>query len=238
MEKLKTIPSYRQVYESLRDSIEKGVYILGSLLPSENELCITHSVTRPTVRKALDLLTNEGYIKRQQGKGSIVKGKPKGIGILSLTGTTSAIGRDKLKTLMIVKPEIRKWTDGFGFELTEKEKEVGCIYFERLRLIDNKPVFFDITMLPNINLPRFTSRNFENKSLFDILRKNYQLEVKGGEQKLWAITATEILQRHFNVQPGNPILQLNRKLETNRVGFYIYSQVFCNTEYDGLYGSF
>jgi len=93
-------------------------------------------------------------------------------------------------------------------------------------------------MIANINLPRFTSRNFENKSLFDVLRKQYQIEVKGGEQKLLAITADERLQKYFQVKPGHPVLQLNRKIETSRTGIFIYSQIFCNTEDYVLYGTF
>jgi DNA-binding GntR family transcriptional regulator len=232
------IPQHRKVYEILRKHITDGVYAGGDLLPSENDLCTVHKVTRPTIRKALDRLANEGYIVRHQGKGSIVKGVPKGIGILSLTGTTSAIGKDLLKTHIIVKPEVRNWDEAFTFPLTRREIESGCIYFERLRLVNNKPVFFDITMIPNINLPRFTSRNFENKSLFDILRKNYQIEVKGGEQKLMAIRADDHLQHYFEVEPAHPVLQLNRKIETSRPGFFIYSKVFCNTDEYALYGTF
>jgi len=233
-----SIPQHRKVYEILRKHITDGVFTGGDLLPSENELCTVHKVTRSTIRKALERLANEGYIVRHQGKGSIVKGVPQGIGILSLTGTTSAIGRDNLRTHIIVKPEVRNWEEAFTFPLTQREKESGCIYFERLRLVNNKPVFFDTTMIPNINLPRFTARNFENKSLFDILRKNYQIEVKGGEQKLLAIKADERLQQFFQVPAGHPVLQLNRKIETNRPNFYIYSMVFCNTDEYTLYGTF
>lgn len=232
------LPQYRKVYETLRKHIINGVYEEGTLLPSENELCIVHSITRPTVRKALDALLNEGYILKHQGKGSIVIGKPKGIGILSLTGTTSAIGKDNLETRIIVKPEIRAWEKALSFDLTEEEKELGCIYMERLRIVNDKPVFYDITMLPNVNLPRFTSRNFENKSLFDILRKNYQIQVKGGEQKLKAISAGPMMQKYFNVKTGHPILQIDRKIETNRLNFQFYSQVICNTTEYTLFGTF
>ena len=232
------IPQHRKVYEILRKHITDGVFAEGDLLPSENELCTVHKVTRPTIRKALDKLANEGYIVRHQGKGSIVKGSPKGVGILSFTGTTSAIGADNLLTRIIIKPEIRNWKEAFTFPLSQTEMESGCIYMERLRLVNYNPVFFDITMIPNINLPRFTSRNFENKSLFDILRKHYQIEVKGGEQKLLAITADELIQKHFDVKPGHPVLQLKRKIETSRTGLYIYSQVFCNTDEYVLYGTF
>lgn len=235
---MKEAPHYKQLYEKLRKLIEEGIYKQGDLLPSENELCAVHHLTRPTVRNALDMLVNEGFIVRHQGKGSIVKGKPKGIGILSLSGTTSAIGQDHLTTRIIVKPHIRPWEQAFGYEINEKEKHVGCIYMERLRLINNAPVFYDITMIPNLNLPRFTSRNFENRSLFEILRKHYQLQVTGGEQKILAIRADERIQLHFRVNKNHPILRLDRKLETNRIGFAFFSQIYCNTEDYSLIGRF
>ncbi|MDD4921178.1 MAG: GntR family transcriptional regulator [Bacteroidales bacterium] len=231
------IPQYRKVYEALRGQIESGVYIPGDLLPSENELSNFYKVARPTVRNALERLVSDGFIQKQQGKGSIVTGKPKGVGILSLKGTTSAIGED-LITQIIVKPEIRPWKEAFGFQISEAEQDAGCIYFERLRLINNRPVFFDITMLPNINFPRFTMRNLENASLFNVLRSNYQIEVKGGEQRIFAIKADKRLIDYFDVKPGHPVLQLDRKIETNRVGLHIYSQVFCNTQEYALFGTF
>ncbi|MBN1131461.1 MAG: GntR family transcriptional regulator [Bacteroidales bacterium] len=235
---MKKAPQYRQLYEQLRKLVEDGIYKNGELLPSENELCAVHHLTRPTVRKALDMLVNDGFIMRQQGKGSIVRGTPKGIGILSLSGTTSAIGDENLTTHIIVKPHIRKWDRAFGFDISGEEKSVGYIHMERLRLINNVPVFYDITMIPNMNLPRFTSRNFENRSLFEILRKHYQLQVTGGEQKILAIKADQKIRRHFRVSENHPILRLDRKLETNRVGFCFYSQVYCNTENYSLTGRF
>jgi DNA-binding GntR family transcriptional regulator len=232
------LPHHSKVYEILRQHIHDGVYLEGDLLPSENELCVLHKVTRPTIRKALDRLSNEGFIVRHQGKGSIVKGAPKGVGILAMKGTTSAVGKENLLTHIVVKPEIRNWNEAFSFSLSKVELESGCIYMERLRLVNNKPVFFDITMIPNINLPRLIGRNMENKSLFDVLRKNYRLEVKGGEQRILAITADEKLQHYFGVPAGHPVVQLNRKIETNRIGFYLYSQVFCNTDEYVLSGNF
>ena len=95
-------PRYRILYEKLRKHILEGIYKEGDLLPSENELCRINNVTRPTVRQALNLLSSEGFIKKHQGLGSIVQNKPKGIGILSISGTTSAIGKEHLKTKTII----------------------------------------------------------------------------------------------------------------------------------------
>ena len=96
--------------------------------------------------------------------------------------------------------------------------------------MNGEPVFFDITMLPDINLPRFAEYDLENRSLFDSLRTRYQIVVTGGTQQLSRSAPTSGCREYLNVRAGHPILQLNRKIETNRPGFHIYSQVFCATQ--------
>lgn len=232
------VPHYQKVYETLRKHIESGVYNEGDILPSENELCLVHQITRPTVRKSLDMLSNEGYIKKRQGLGSVVQKKPKGIGILSISGTTSAVGQENLKTRIVVKPMVKPWPEEFPFTLSETEKESGCIYFERIRLVNNVPIFYDISYLPNINLPRFMSRKLENHSLFNTLRQHYQIKVRGGDQRIKALLADEKIQQYLQVDQNTPILHLQRRLETNRIDFNIYSFLYCDTREHELFGSF
>jgi len=184
------------------------------------------------------MLSNEGFIKKRQGLGSVVQDKPKGIGILSIGGTTSAVGQENLITRVTVKPKVIRWPEEFPFSLSDTEEESGCIYFERLRLVNNEPVFYDITYLPNINLPRFTSRNMDNHSLFSLLRENYQIKVTGGEQGIKAIHATKEILQHLKVDNTTPILHLQRKIETNRIDFNIYSFLYCDTRKHELVGSF
>lgn len=231
-------PRYMEVYKALRAQILNGTFPEGSLLPSENELCQLHGLTRPTIRHALDALVNDGLIQKRKGKGSIVHAIPTGIGILSISGTTSALGHSHLKTRIIVKPMLREWPEPFMFALSDQERKAPCIYMERLREVDNLPVFFDINFLPATPLPRFTSRNMENRSLFDILSRHYGLEIKGGEQRIRALSADARMASLFGTSQGSPILHLERKLFTNRPGILIYSSIYCDTRNHGLYGTF
>jgi len=235
---MENMPQYRKLYELLRKNILKGIYEEGSLLPSENELCAVHGMTRPTVRHALDSLVKDGLIIKKQGKGSIVRKPPQNIGILSIAGTASAVGVRYLRTEILQKPEIRPWPEEFPFELSETEKEAGCIYMERLRYVDGQPVFYDINHLPNLNLPRLTSRSFENKSLFEMLREHYQVEILGGEQKLKAIIPDRKIKRLLNLRNRTPVLYIERKLVTNKEAFNIYSTIYFNSEKHAIYGSF
>jgi DNA-binding GntR family transcriptional regulator len=235
---LKTIPQYRKLYEILRKHILEGVYREGDLLPSENELCRLYGMTRPTVRQSLGALANDGYIKKHQGKGSVVHSLPREIGILSVSGTTSAVGDRNLKTRIIVKPFIKPWGNNFMFNLSDLERESGCIYMERLRLLDGIPIFYDVSFIANINLPRITSRQFEDQSLFQVLRDKYQVEIKGGEQRIKAITASSKIGRFLKIKKGEPVLHLERRLETNISGLFLYSSIYCNTEKYSIYGTF
>jgi DNA-binding GntR family transcriptional regulator len=234
----KNLPRYRQLYEILRKHISAGVYKEGDLLPSENELCQIYGMTRPTVRQSLSTLAGDGYIRKHQGKGSIVHNISREIGILSVSGTTSAVGDRNLKTMIIVKPMLMKWPSDFIFPLTDLEKESGCIYMERLRFLDDVPIFYDISFLANINLPRITARQFENRSLFKVLRDHYRIEIKGGEQRIKAIKADLKISEYLRIKKAQPVLHLERKMETNNPDLFLYSSIFCNTDRYSIFGRF
>lgn len=233
-----SIPQHRRLYEILRRHITEGVYAEGDLLPSENELCRLYGMTRPTVRQSLAGLANDGYIRKHQGKGSIVQLFPRDIGILSVSGTTSAVGNRNLKTRIIVKPVLKPWPGNFMFTLTGLERESGCIYMERLRLLDDAPIFYDISYIANINLPRITARQFENRSLFEVLRVHYQVEIRGGEQRIRAISPSARIRKFLKLEAGQPVLHLERRMVTNIEGLYLYSSIFCNTGKYSVFGRF
>ncbi|NJK96430.1 MAG: GntR family transcriptional regulator, partial [Bacteroidales bacterium] len=119
------IPHYRRLYETLRKQIVDGTFKEGDLLPSENDLCAQYNLTRPTVRHALDTLLNAGMIRKHKGKGSIVNSLPIGIGILSISGTTSALGMHNLETKILSKPKIISWPESFIFPLSDEYKKSG-----------------------------------------------------------------------------------------------------------------
>ncbi len=65
-------PRYHQLANLLRRDIEAGHYAIGSLLPTEHELCETHTISRHTARAALQLLEEDGLIERRRGAGTRV----------------------------------------------------------------------------------------------------------------------------------------------------------------------
>ena len=63
---------YIQIYESLHQLISDDASEEERYLPSERELSNQYGVDRLTVRKALHLLLEEGLIRKQPGKGTVI----------------------------------------------------------------------------------------------------------------------------------------------------------------------
>lgn len=70
------LPLYRQLYESLRDSFARGIFLKGDRLPATRELAQELNLNRATVSAAYALLESEGLIRGHVGRGSFVIGAP------------------------------------------------------------------------------------------------------------------------------------------------------------------
>ncbi|GAA0314052.1 trehalose operon repressor [Oceanobacillus sp. FSL W7-1293] len=63
---------YVLIYQEMVQKIEKETFKANEFLPSENELAEQYQTSRETIRKALNLLAQNGYIQKIRGKGSTV----------------------------------------------------------------------------------------------------------------------------------------------------------------------
>ncbi|WP_439550180.1 GntR family transcriptional regulator [Falsiroseomonas sp.] len=66
------LPLYARIEAQLREAIAGGEYAVGTLLPTEAELCETLRVSRHTIREALRRLVESGLVERRQGAGTMV----------------------------------------------------------------------------------------------------------------------------------------------------------------------
>lgn len=61
---------YQHIYQILKEQIVEEKYLVGDFLPSENDFKEYYQVSRDTIRKALKLLQEEGFIETVQGMGA------------------------------------------------------------------------------------------------------------------------------------------------------------------------
>src|SRR5437763_1651822 len=72
IDKESKVPLHYQIYEDIREKIESKQLPAGDMLLSESELQNLYGVSRITVRRAIQDLENEGFVKKSQGKGTII----------------------------------------------------------------------------------------------------------------------------------------------------------------------
>lgn len=97
-------PVYLAIYSHLRDQIIDGTLSPGQILPSENELCRTFSTTRETVRRGLQLLTQEGLIYSRPKRGYFVS-EPKNNDISLTLGPKITESVSIFKDIRLIHPD-------------------------------------------------------------------------------------------------------------------------------------
>ncbi len=58
-----------RIYNDLEKKVQANKWEIGELLPSENELSVIYKTSRETIRKALNLLSQNGFVQKSKEKG-------------------------------------------------------------------------------------------------------------------------------------------------------------------------
>ena len=228
---------YQRIHASLKGQLAEGVYAVGSLLPSENELAKQFNTTRMTVRQALTELVREGYIDRRHGKGSIVRSERQALGLLSFQGFSDAVGNQhNVRTEFLTDPAIRPWPDNFFYALTDTEKNLNCLTMNRIRYADNNPVMLEYTWLPNCGLDALLAQDLLDGSLFRTLSSRYNFDIRQMDQRLRAVGATTEQAIYFACPRNTPLLFMERRYQTNQANLHVYSQLYCFTNHYAVSG--
>jgi len=156
------------IREKILQAILEGYYKWGEKLPSENQLAEEFLVPRMTVRKALLMLEDMGYVYSHQGKGRYLREKQARIP-LNLTGEesfTEKLTREgyNLKTNTLSYKEIL-WNEKIARQI-QASREDTIYRIERLRLLDGKPVAIHTSYLKESLFPDISIAGDSISSLY------------------------------------------------------------------------
>ena len=219
---------YHEIQDYIKKRIQTGKYPIASYLPSENEICNQFGTTRTTVRKALDELLKEGFIVKEHGKGSKVLERGKSLGLLTVKGFSSSTDYE-VQTIVTVAPKITSWHTNRAFDLTKEEEDSACVYFQRVRRINKKPVVLENNWYALNALEHIESDRFIAGSFFKTLSQEYFIEIMGADQELRSIPANAKVAEKLEIREGDPILHISVRFRTSKPGLNLYGDLYCNT---------
>ncbi|MCD0494145.1 trehalose operon repressor [Chromobacterium violaceum] len=136
---------YHQIYSDIVADIDNRRYAQGERIPSESELMQSYDASRGTVRKAVDMLQERGYVQKIHGKGMFVL-KPGNIefqlsGIVSFQEMNERMGR---KVVSRVAELTQLPADAALAQATGLAEGTAMVKIKRVRNIDGENVILDI----------------------------------------------------------------------------------------------
>lgn len=141
------VGKYEPIYKTLKEEIENGTYASGDFLPSEKQCTERFQCTRNTVRRAIAMLTAEGYLLPQHGRGvQIIYRQNDGKSLFSIGGIESfseASQRNGITcTTRLITFETVRSDEKLSLK-TGFDEGAELYHIERLRLYGKKAIIFD-----------------------------------------------------------------------------------------------
>jgi GntR family transcriptional regulator len=198
-------PIYIQLAQSLRQQIVEGRFIAGEALPSERDLCALMGASRVTVRKAIELLIDEGLLSRRQGSGTFVTPRIQAPGSFLTSFTEDAAARGETTDTI--------WMERAAGEANEEEARLlelasgaPVIRLSRVRMADGEPLAVEHAVVPAEMLPEIASLG---GSLYRALAERGNRPISG-LQKIRAALAGPVDARLLSIAEGSEILRIER----------------------------
>jgi DNA-binding GntR family transcriptional regulator len=168
---------YMQLYEILRKKIESKEWAVGSQIPTEEDLCKMFSVSRATVRTAVMELVRQGYLRRQQGKGTFIFRNAVSEGLSMLTSLKELLLEEGVGYgSHVLARTVMMPVDGLHTKLGISEDK-HVIYIKRLWTSGEKPVLLQEIYIPYHICPLLLEDDIEGVSLFDLFERKYGIKI-------------------------------------------------------------
>jgi GntR family transcriptional regulator len=201
-------PLYRQARDVLVKRIVDGVWPPGDALPSESDIAADLGVSQGTIRKALDQLEAEKFVVRQQGKGTFVARHDNARILFQFFKLMPDSGEVEFPESRIigVKAEAADARTAAALGLRSGARVVEI---ERLRSVAGRVCIFERILLPRALFPGIEKRELPN-NLYELYRSDFGVTIVRASEKLKAVAATRREAKHLGLEPGAPLLSIDR----------------------------
>ncbi len=180
---------YDSIYRSLLADIRAGEISPGQYLPPENAMTKEYGCSRNTARRAIAMLTADGYVMPQHGKGVRVIQQP------SSSQNIFAIGGIESFAEATEKNHVKSKTKVITFRELQCDKvlsvrtgfDIGAelFYIERRRIINGKALIFDTNIFLKSETPGLT-KEIASQSIYSYLENDLGMTITASRRKVTA----------------------------------------------------
>lgn len=194
---------YLEIYDFIKKNIDDGIYLPEEKIPSENQLKDIFSVSRNTVRKAIDLLASDGLLSSVHGKGVFVMKK---IPVNFLLGGTESFKEASLKNSLKYKTSIPIFEVlVVDDELNKKTHfPIGEIIYHiiRIREISGEKVILDDNFFLKEVVEGLTT-SIAMGSIYEFLENKKRIKIKGAQKIISVEPPSEEDKKYLDLRGNN-----------------------------------
>lgn len=215
-----TTPLAQRVAEQLREMIMQGKLWPETQLPTEPDLSALLNVSRSTVRSALTILEQGGFIMRRWGVGTFIAKNPPTYDNLNINSGVTQLIRSSgaepgcIELLVTTRPASEHVANRLSLE-----PGATLIIVERVRLANERRTVFSQDYLPqtlfssqasNIPLIEIEDHLKHNQSMYAFLRERCGLEIHHGIAWIRPLTAEGYIAEKLQVPRGSSMLHIEQ----------------------------
>ena len=208
-------PLHAQLAAAVRAQIREGQLPVGTSLPGEQDIAAGLGISRHTVRHALGVLVNEGWLRRQRGARTVVAARQ----------ADDLVIERRLGSFYAFAWEIEARGEHHRSKILAREKvaadarlahllavELGtpleCI--ERLRSADEEPLTLEASILPAALSASLEDAALEQQSIYDLLEQRHKVAVVRASETLKPVVLDRRAAGLLDVPPGSPAFSVER----------------------------
>ena len=206
----------RWLADVLRAQIEDGAVAPDAPLPSEHDLAFQFGASRNVVRDALDLLRNEGLVRRVPGAGTFVTVRRAVHGLDRLRGLAETFDEVPDRVVnRVLAADVVPAPEHVAHRL-EIEAGASVVFIERLRSLDGRPLSLDASYLPAelaaplLGLVPDRESRLGSCDVFALLERTLGVELGMASLCIEAVGADAATAQLLDVAPAAPLLLVNR----------------------------
>lgn len=204
-------PLYQQIKALLLQSLDRGEWKPGDVIPSELELAARFQVSQGTVRKAIDELAAENLLIRRQGKGTFVathheaRVRFRFLRLAPDSGESALSGSRLLDCRRLKAPaDIAR--------LLDLRTGDAVVNIRRLLSFDDVPTILDDIWLPGAAFRGLTLESLSQYKgpLYALFESEFGVSMVRADEKIKAVQAGPDQAGLLGVPEGSALLQVER----------------------------
>ena len=203
-------PLYLQVEADIKNRILSKQYMPGDKLPTENELSDQYNVSKITIRKAIQNLSDEGYVNKVQGKGTFINFKKDKLYLNKTSGfkeSLSSLGHASRHD--IIQASFLNADEDIAEKLMIP-MGTKVVYIERLVWQDNEPIAIDKIYIEDARFPDFITTLSKDRSFYQVMDECYHIRPNHSVLEIDGKAAQSHSADTLKCNVGDPLFSIHK----------------------------